>query len=229
MKLFFFVIPFVYAVLFTMACSDKKQEVVQGKIVYEVDYPANKNNAFLIRILPDEMTLEFANGIQKSSIRNANLQNLTWVDCNENEMAFYFQYAEDAYKVNLTKSGVNDMLKNMENYSIEFVDEHKKIAGFDCLKAVAHNKASNTHIELWYTKDLNLKNPNWYTPFHEIDGVLMAYEIEQFGLRMSFKAKSYSPLKPGEEERIKQMPAKGNPITFSEYNSKMTNLFSTFD
>lgn len=229
MKLFSIILTFAWIGITVTACNESKPEVVQGKIIYQVEYPENKNNAFLIKILPSEMVFEFADGIQKSSIRNANLQNLTWVDCNQNEMAFYFQYAEDAYKVNLKKTGVDQMLKQMNQYSISYINEHQTIAGFDCMKAIATDKVSGAKMELWYTQDLNLKQANWHTPFKEINGVLMAYEIEQFGLHLSFTAKSYTTLKPQEIEAVKQMPAKGNAISFSEYNTKMTNLFSTFD
>lgn len=229
MRLVSIILTFAWIGITVAACTESEEELVQGKIIYQVDYPENKDNAFLIKILPSEMVFEFADGIQKSSIRNANLQNLTWADCNQSKMAFYFQYAEDAYKVELKQLGVNQMLKQMNQYSISYVDEHQTIAGFDCLKAIATDKGSGAEMELWYTQDLNLKHANWFTPFKEIDGVLIAFEMEQFGLRFSFKAKSFSHLNTGEIEAVKKMPSKGNVISFSEYNTKMTNLFSTFE
>lgn len=229
MKQFFFATVALFLVFLFSSCSTKQPKIEQGKIIYEVSYPSNQSNTFLIQILPKEMTFEFAEGIQKASIRNANLQNLTWVDCNQKEMSFYFQYAEDAYKVNMNAAGAKQMLKQESNYTIEFVDEHKIIAGLECEKAIATNNASKSQINIWYTKALKLEEPNWYTPFHEINGVMIEYEIFQFGLHMKFKAKSFEKLKESELTAVKQMPAKGNPITFSEYNQKMTNLFSTFE
>ena len=209
-------------------CEFNDSTISSGKIVYSIDYPNNKENAFLYRILPEEMILEFDDGIQKSSIRNANLQNLTWVDCNRMNLSFYFQYAEDAYKVNLSKKGVSEMLNSMRKYTIQVTDEQQNILGFKCFKAIATD-SSGDKIDLWFTKEIAIEHSNWYTPFHEIEGVLLAYELNQFGLRMKFKAKNYMQLTELEKSTLTEKPSKGEAITWSEYNNRMTNLFATFE
>lgn len=229
MKKYIFQISVCALLLTLCGCKGASGKIRSGKIVYTVDYPDNKKNQFLYGILPKEMLLEFKDGQQKSSIRNANLQNLTWVDCNQKYLSFYFQYAEDAYKVNLTKSGVKKMLQEMEHYRIEKVDEQKKIAGFNCHKALVTSGDSGCQFDVWYTDEIDLKDPNWFTPFAELDGVLMEYEMKQFGLRMQFKAQEFQKCKPDELQQLMNVPAKGHEISFREYNKQMTGLFTTFE
>jgi hypothetical protein len=73
---------------------------------------------------------------------------------------------------------------------IKKLKETKMIAGYKCEKAhVKVNDEYSTEFDIFYTKDLNIKNPNFANPYCEIDGVLMEYQMKKFGLEMKFTAK----------------------------------------
>jgi GLPGLI family protein len=219
-----------FTLFFLTQCENENKSSVSGKIIYKLDYPHNKKNAILYPILPKQMELLLHHGQIKWSIRNANLQNITWVDCNQKQLSLYFQYADDAYKVQMAQTEVNAMLRQMEKYTLEFVDEETEILGFECKKALATSLTSpEKKITLWYTEDLGVDKPNWHTPFSLVPGILLRYEMTQFGLHMTFQAEKFEPLTDADMKDMMQVPAKGTLIDYASYNNKMTNLFSTFE
>ena len=55
-------------------------------------------------------------------------------------------------------------------------------------------------FDVWYTDELNIKNPNAHTPYSKIDGMLMQYRLKKFGLEMEFTAKGIEKEKIANEE-----------------------------
>ena len=85
-----------------------------------------------------------------------------------------------------------DIKKENESYPIEVKEltETKMIAGYKCKKAHVIVKTDDpTEFDIFYTKDLNIQNPNFANPFYMVDGVLMEYQMKKFGLEMKFTAK----------------------------------------
>ncbi len=216
--------------IFLASCSPKKPLVKEGTILYSVDYPNHRNNAFLYSILPKEMEISFRNGVIRNDVSRANLQNVLLFDCNQKEMEIYFQYGEEAFKTKLTPEETQAMLKGQKEYDIEFTDEVDTLSGFNVKKAIARGKTDQTDvITLWYTEEIDIKNPNWYNTFQEIPGVLLAYSVDRFGIRMDYKAKKFIPKMDKSRQRLFTLPAKGTHITYREYDQKMNNLFATFE
>jgi hypothetical protein len=223
-RLCFLVFP--AAVLFS-ACSDDRP-VTSGRVIYSIEYPNNKDNLFLYSILPKEMTVDFSDGLMKSTIGKANLRNELYVDCNSKRVSAFFGYGPEAYNVLLTQSDIRQLLADQAKYTIVRTEEKDTMAGFDVQKAVATAVGDPEDvIELWYTDQIRMNNSNWYNPFHEIDGFLLAYEIDRFGLRMQFRAKSFSRTELTAKELRRSN--EGKRITYSEYNYKLSDLFKTFN
>ena len=74
------------------------------------------------------------------------------------------------------KYPIPDILKVSEFDSIAGTFCEKKIAIFDYL-------ADGYDVELYETFDVDIKNSNWCNQYTEIDGVLLGYEIKQFGIQ----------------------------------------------
>lgn len=220
----------VVVLLLFASCSGSKKDVSSGTIVYSVDYPLQKNNAFLYSILPKEVDIVFKNGVVKNNINQANLQNMLLVDCNQKHMEVFFQYAEEAFVVKLSDEEIKQMRQGQAKYTIQFLDETNRMLGFNVKKAKAiNNKNKQDVITLWYTEEIDLNEPNWYHVFHEIPGVLLAYSVDRYGIRMDYKAVKFIPDTIGNLEESLALPAKGTQITFAEYSKKMSNLFETFE
>lgn len=214
--------------LFIGFTSCKSEPLKEGKIVYAIDYPDQKDNFFLYSILPKEMELFFKDGRMHSSIKKANLINSLYVDCNKKQVAAYFNYGTEAYNVTLIENEIKAMLAVQKKYKISYLNETDTIAGYDVKKALATSETDpRDKIELWYTEDISINNPNWYNPFHEVPGVLLAYSIDRYGIRMVFKAKSVEEI--AVEEALLEPSKNGKSISYIDYDSKLADLFKTFE
>lgn len=208
-------------------CSSEPRKELEGTIVYEIDYPNNKDNFFLYSILPKEMEVNFRDGKVQSVIKKANLVNELLVDCNKKSFSAYFNYGDDACNVTLNKEDVRHMLSDQKRYNVKFTSEKDTMAGFNVKKAIATAVDDpSDKITLWYTNEIEVKNSNWYNPFSKVDGFLLAYAIDRYGIRMVFKAKVFRE-GPVSDEHF--TPKKnGNKITYPAYNEKLADLFQSF-
>ena len=44
-------------------------------------------------------------------------------------------------------------------------------------------------MEIKTTDEIELSNPNWYTPYSELENVMLQYEVEQYGMNMHLAAR----------------------------------------
>jgi GLPGLI family protein len=78
--------------------------------------------------------------------------------------------------------------------TILYTSEVDTIAGYPCRKAVAvFDAMDRAECEIWYTDRIHMANPNWFSPFAEIPGVLLRYDVVQYGLRMRLNAIAVNP------------------------------------
>ncbi|HEY1039733.1 MAG TPA: hypothetical protein VGF30_10030, partial [Bacteroidia bacterium] len=45
-------------------------------------------------------------------------------------------------------------------------------------------------FDVYYTEELNVKSPNYSTPYIELKGIVMQFRLKKFGMEMEFTAKS---------------------------------------
>lgn len=65
------------------------------------------------------------------------------------------------------------------------------ICGFNCKNAeVTLTGDENKAFQIWYTSEIDVKNPNAATPYREIDGVLMSFVFVMGTAEMHFSAES---------------------------------------
>lgn len=217
-------------IVFLASCSSKEEVIDEGTIIYSADYPNHKKNIFLYNILPKEVEISFKDGMVRNDISRGNFQNIMLFDCNKNQMAIYFQYGEEAFKTKLSPDEIRDMLKEQTQFHVRLTGETDTLAGLNVKKALAVNKKDkNDVVTLWYTEEIQLKNPNWYNTFKEVPGVLLAYSVDRFGIRMEYKATKFIPKANQSEKSLVTLPAKGTSISYAEYNKKMNSLFAPFE
>jgi len=80
---------------------------------------------------------------------------------------------------------------------------------------------------LYYTNAIHLDDPNWNYPFTSIDGVMMEYEITQFGVLMRFSADLVN--KADIDNANFEITDDYQIITSQEMNNKMEEIFSTLN
>lgn len=219
---------FIVVFFASYSCTESKKEFKEGKVVFGIDYPNHKDNFFLYSILPKEMDLNFKDGIMESRIEKANLKNILLVDCNKKNVSAYFKYGEDAFHVVLQPDDVENMVNDQQQYTIQFTKEKDTMIGFNVQKAIATAvKNPSDKIELWYTDEIKVSNSNWYNPFHNVKGFLLAYSIDRYGIRMDFKAKRFEEVSINSKQMV--LETSGQRILYADYNSRLGDLFQSFE
>jgi GLPGLI family protein len=102
---------------------------------------------------------------------------------------------------------------------IEKTSDTKIIAGYNCKRAkVTFADGKTPGFDVWYTTEINIENPNWSNPFHEIEGVLMEYQLKRFNLELRFKCVSVT--KASIDNSAFELPAEYRVITQAEMGKK---------
>ncbi len=114
----------------------------------------------------------------------------------------------------------NDALPIMK---IEKSQETKMIAGYKCFKAtISFPDDIHPSYTVYYTNDIKLKTPNWNSPYSKIEGVLMEYQVDRYGMEMKFTAKKVS--KEEIEEETFEIPEGYKPVTIEYMNEIFQSL-----
>lgn len=110
-------------------------------------------------------------------------------------------------------------------YDYQFIPtkETKVISGYNCVKVhVIPNDKKNSPFDIYYTDELNIKDPNFASPFKEIKGVLMEYQMKKFGLEMRFEAKLVK--KELVEDKYFQIPSDYKAVSEKEMRKIFEDL-----
>ncbi|MEO5642196.1 MAG: hypothetical protein ABIQ40_10870, partial [Bacteroidia bacterium] len=106
----------------------------------------------------------------------------------------------------------------------EYGIKTKDIAGYSCKNAILKFKDGSPSYEVWFTKDISIKDPNWANAYYKIDGVLMDYRLKKYGLELHFTATSVSEAKI--DDSYFTIPADFEPVKNSELEKMFEGFYS---
>jgi len=184
-------------VLFLTSCEGEKKSVfnengiTEGVINYTVSYPYLDSNDLGLNILPKSMDFTFKNNKYRiESIGGMGLFAAGYVSDNEKlEMDYFLKMISSKFVSRFNEKGVKKLHKEFPAFRLEKIDSNKTIAGYNCkgLRVVYYSNVVKDH-NMWFTTDINNPGVNWCSPFPEIEGVLLEYQIQRDGLVINFVA-----------------------------------------
>jgi GLPGLI family protein len=179
---------------------------VQGMIVYDITYLQDESENSLISLLPDSMIYMFKNNSIVQIIEGwgkvFTMMGIVDYEKGTNSALLKVLGKKYHFETPLTsdESFGFDLLNGME---IEYIEnETKEISGFLCKKAIVHftDTVLQSPIEVFYTEDIKIENPNRNNPFKEIPGVLMEYQMSFQRIPMVMKFKYLENIKVKDSE-----------------------------
>ena len=153
------------------------KHISQGEIHYNIDYIGNVGTLpkeilprnLIVSFKNDKVLFEMISSIGNSGIINLNNPEKGIVDT-------YFSLFTLKYYYPVQPDEHFPGFEAMDGIEITKTDKTSTICGFNCKNAkVTFPADRNKTYEIWYTYDINVKNPNAATPFEKIDGVLMSF------------------------------------------------------
>jgi hypothetical protein len=204
-----------------------------GIIEYSVSFPELGEESITATLLPETMTYAFTENSFTSHFEAAGGVFKNRIIANRETMTVEHQLKVFRKKVRvmMNETDVIQMLSDYPKMTVVKTEGTDTIAGYPCKKAlVIFEEIDVPEIEIYYTDEIKMKSPNWCTQYHEIDGVLMAYEIEEFGIRMRLRAESVVPsekITKGEEEESSYEDY--TPISKESMDVELAQLVETFE
>ncbi|RXQ94429.1 hypothetical protein EO244_09095 [Ancylomarina salipaludis] len=182
--------------------SDKNKPEAEGTITYNVCYETKEDVNPIVALLPTQVEYKF---------KNNNISILS-----EGYLGFFSTRFISKYKAP-NSSILFKILNNKMNYQfssdeIPFIYNHKLatnikylktdrvIAGYKCKLARVYIEELPDPIDVYYTQDIYLKDPNRNTPFNKIDGVLLEFETTMNKIKAKFSAQNISLTPVSKEE-----------------------------
>ena len=185
--------------LWATSCNDKtaKSGLEKGVIEYKISYPGIDPDNYMLDLMPKKMETSFYQGSFRSDIVAGMGLFKTSIICEKNndQLIHSVKMLNKKYASTMNEEQIKDFSPDFNNISIEFLDETKLIAGFNCKAALVKVQSDSLWtFKLYFTDEINMDSPNKYTPFKAIDGVLMQYEILSYDTHMVFTAQKVNPI-----------------------------------
>jgi GLPGLI family protein len=184
----------------------------EGTIEYKIVVLDSANP--MAKMAPDKMTVKFKNNISYAEIiAGMGLFETSFINDEPNKkLTQMVRMLNKKWAYVGDTTAINKELSHDIQFDVTETKETKVIAGYTCKKAIGKSKDGKApDVELYYTEDIKLENPNWATPFKSIEGVLMQYRIAKYGFYMEFTAEKVEPEKI--DETLFKLPADYKMIT----------------
>ena len=194
------------------------KSISEGVIEFEITYPETDAGDLMASLLPSEMTLKFKDNKTIGELSSMGIFKTSLIAYPDSKkVAQLVKIMTKKYVLMLDSTEVKDLYSELPEMTIHFVDETKEIAGYKCKKAIITFKNNiKDEFSVYYTNDIEIKNSNWYTPFYEIDGVLLEYQVRKYNIEMRLTATRVTNSTVDDSEF--EIPPDYNKITQEEMN-----------
>jgi hypothetical protein len=171
-------------------------KVDEGVIEYALSFPDYDPNGIMAGMLPERTTVTFANNMQVAELSAGMgiFRTAMVTDNKAKAMDYHLSLMSKKMVAHMVPRDLLVFNKDSGIPTIIFTNEVDTIAGYPCKRAIAvFSKIDQPEIDLWYTDRIDMQNPNWFGPFADVPGVLLRYDVVQYGMRMRLDAISVQP------------------------------------
>lgn len=174
------------------------QRMRQGVIEYAVTFPyMDGSQNMMSSLLPDKMHMYFKHDQYATEFATVGglFKNRFISYQNESRLVHQLKVFKKKFESEYDQNSIQRQVYNLPQLTIVETNEVDTVAGFHCKKAIGiFDHVSLPEMTIYYTDEINIESPNWCTQFFPLEGVLLQYEMEQFGMRMRFRATSVQGL-----------------------------------
>ncbi|MBN1250920.1 MAG: hypothetical protein JXR51_03240 [Bacteroidales bacterium] len=203
-KIFFLLFFIITA---EISCNNKSyKEISEGEIIFDIEYLDSERENPLISLLPRKMVTEFKDNSSYSLIEGFfgtfKIINIINYDLKKSYSLLQFMDKKYVYETDINNIAFG--YESMGKSKMNLIDIKKQIAGYDCKKAIIVfeepvNEVVKDTIEIYYTQEIKIDNPNSNNPFKSIKGVLMQFTVNMTRINMRFTAQKVSSRKINQE------------------------------
>ena len=166
------------------------KDITEGVIEYDITYPKLDPKSMMVSGMPDKAYLRFKNNNTSNDM--SGMMGLITITYISNQQKKAVEQRLTLINKKYASAISPDDLKRLNDSYVNSVEKGTgapEIAGYACKEAVV-KLITGEQTKVYYTNDIGIANPNWSNPYSKIDGVLMDFQMERYGVAMHLKAKS---------------------------------------
>lgn len=167
--------------------------IEEGRIEYDVSFPHMEDDNVMSSILPEKMSMAFKGNKYNSEFNTYGgvFKNKICVDTENRQYSQMLKIFKKRLACDYDKVDIDEMMLDFPPFTIIESDIVDTLAGIPCKKAKGvFYDLDAEEIDIYYTDRIKVENPNWCSPFSELDGFLMGYDVDMFDIRLRLTAKN---------------------------------------
>lgn len=189
-------IPIAF-ILVLFSCKNEKDlnKIYEGIIEYDISYSGDSTPGIPVQLLPKKMILQFnqhfaaykiEDGMGVFSITNTtNIEKRTHVST--------IKFLDKKYKYTGKKEEVPVFFRPESIFLTKETEDTTTLAGVPCNKSIITDLKRRRKFEVAYSDEFSIKDPNINTPYCDISGILMKFEIDLGKTTLTLTAKKITP------------------------------------
>lgn len=184
-------------ILFVFSCQNEKNltKFYEGIIEYDIAYSCDSANSLPVQFLPKKMILQFNRNYTSYKIEDMwgvfCITNTT--DISRHTHVSTIKLFNNKYKYESNKEEVPVFFRPETIFSVKKTADTLTLAGMPCCKSVIVDLKERRKFDVAYSTEIIIKHPNINTPYRDIKGILMKFEIDLGKMRLSLTAKKITP------------------------------------
>jgi len=215
-----FLISTLVVVLFG-GCSRYSNNNSEGFIEYEISYVDFDKQSNSVSLMPQTMVMYFKDHLMVSKIESIfsffTFSQLYQLE--KGETTLLLKIMDKKFKFSSVNPQEILQFSDFKQMKIDRQGLTKQIAGFKCKKALAYPTKGAPPIEVYYTDEIKIEEPNKSNPYREIGGMLMQFEIKMNNIHMRLKASKVRFGKVAEKEF--SVPAEFKAVSVDEMKKQL--------
>ncbi|HCC71870.1 MAG TPA: hypothetical protein DEQ09_12080 [Bacteroidales bacterium] len=165
------------------------KSIDEGEIHYNITFH-NRNAVLPDELMPNNLIVKFKNNKTLMEITSPIGNNGVYIvnEPKESKTKTFIRILGIKYYYEGITGEIPPGINPMQSISIEETDEVAEILGLKCRKAIVNFPEKDFTYDIWYTKEIDIKDPNNFNPFKDIDGVLINFFFVMGDIIVEFEA-----------------------------------------
>ncbi len=205
--------------------EESSETIPQGRITYQITYPYFNQNSLMASLLPKEMIMTYKGSKMKIEVNMKKLfSNVIISDEKTRSITLLLKLSSRQIAANLNEGEIQRFLADFPDVEYLQSTKNREYGNKTGKHTVAVFTDISREIDVYFSDEFGLENPNWCTPFNEVKGVLLQYDMARYGLTMRFTAVKIEEI-PISESAF-SIPEGYEKTPFDEIEKELKDMFS---